>query len=100
MTVIPETRLTEVIRQMQERANHNCTLVMKDTQLQRIFTERDLVRLIAAGRDLAGITVAEVMNRELITLTLTGSEDAFTALNLLRQHSIRHLPVIDKSDRR
>ncbi len=119
LTVAPETPLTEVVRLMQERANscylpanddssdassiarikHSCALVVEEAQLKGIFTEGDLVRLIATERDLAEIVVGEVMTRELITLTATGSEDAFTALNLLRQHPIRHLPVIDKGDR-
>ena len=119
LTVPPETPLTEVIRQMQEWANschlsknhdasdagstiqinNSCALVVENARLQGIFTERDLVKLIATERDLAEIAVGEVMSRELITLTVTGVEDVFTALNLLRQHSIRHLPIIDESDR-
>ncbi len=118
LTVTSETPVIEVIRLMQKwanscyltesndsdadslaRINNSCALIVEDAQLQGIFTERDLVKLIARERDLAGITVGEVMSRELITLTTTGSSDIFTALNLLQQHRIRHLPVIDESDR-
>ncbi len=119
LTVAPETALTEVISLMQEwanscyltesneasdadftgRVNNSCALVVEDVRLQGIFTERDLVKLIATERDLAEIVVGEVMSRELITLTATGVEDIFTVLNLLRQHSIRHLPLIDEGDR-
>ena len=119
LTVTPETPIIEVIRQMQEwanscsltesdddsdtdstgRMNNSCALVVEDAQLQGIFTERDLVRLIATEQNLAEIAVGEVMCRELITLTATGSEDIFTALNILRQQQIRHLPIIDESDR-
>ncbi|MDJ0574579.1 MAG: PAS domain S-box protein, partial [Xenococcaceae cyanobacterium MO_234.B1] len=119
LIVAPETPLTEVVHLMQEWGNschlsgnnnnseassialinNSCALVVEEAQLQGIFTERDLVRLIATEKDLAEIAVGEVMSRELITLRATGSEDAFTALNLLRQHRIRHLPVVDKGDR-
>ncbi|MDJ0687114.1 MAG: CBS domain-containing protein [Xenococcaceae cyanobacterium MO_188.B32] len=119
LTVVPDTSLNDVIRQMQEwgnschftendnditagittNINNSCALIVEQDKLQGVFTERDLVRLIAAGRDLTKIAVSEVMSRELITLTSTGIEDVFTAINLMRQHRIRHLPVIDESDR-
>ena len=119
LRIAPDVPLTEVIRLMHEwgnscylseniasletsslaQLNNSCALVVVDSQLRGILTERDLVRLIAEGVDLESMTVAEVMNRELITLTTTGSEDIFTALNLFRQHRIRHLPVRDEHDR-
>ena len=114
LIVALETPLTEVISLMQEwgnscrfeegtqtntfvRANNSCVLVVQNNRLKGIFTERDLVKLIAAGfhRD---DTVAEVMTREVVTLTVTDSTDVFTALNLLRQHRIRHLPVVDRQN--
>ena len=118
LSVSSETCLKDVVQQMQEwgnscsfteeeehtagnalTRNNSCALIVENSQLQGIFTERDLVKLIAAGNDLAEITVAEVMTRELITFTETGSENVFTILNLLRQHCIRHLPVIDENER-
>ena len=120
LLVTPETLVIEVIKRMQEwgnncyltentdtsdaditgRINNSCALVMEDARLQGILTEQDLVRLIATERDLSETAVSKVMTRELITLTATGTEeDVFTALNLLRQHSIRHLPIVDRSDR-
>ncbi|GAB4292571.1 MAG: ATP-binding protein [Oscillatoriaceae cyanobacterium] len=59
-----------------------------------IFTERDIVRLTAAGQNLKNITVGEVMTREAITITKTHNQDIFTALSLFRHHKIRHLPVL------
>ena len=119
LQIVPDLPLTEVIRLMHEwgnscylsedidrsetssldQINNSCALVVVDSQLKGIFSERDLVHLVANGTDISKITVEEVMNRELITLTLTGSEDIFTALNLLRQHHIRHLPIIDDRHR-
>ncbi len=115
LQIAPELPLTEVIRLMHEwgnscylseelehseasslaQLNNSCALIVVDSQLRGIFSERDLVRLVAEGIELGQMTVEEVMSRELITLTLTGSEDIFTALDLLRQHRIRHLPIID-----
>ena len=76
--------------------NSSCALVIQDSQLTGIFTERDVVRLIATARKLQGLTIAGVMSRELITLTTNNNEDIFVARNLMRQHGIRHLPIMDE----
>jgi PAS domain S-box-containing protein len=118
LTVTSQTPLTEVIGLMQEwgnscrfsdevdlaadasgngndRSNNSCVLVVSGRCLEGIFTERDLVKLVAAGIDTAKITVGKIMTGEVVTLTPTGDEDTFTALSLLRSHGIRHLPVVD-----
>lgn len=66
------------------------------SQILGIFTERDIVKLTAAGKDLKNFTVAEVMSAPAITLTKSESQGIFTALALFRQHRIRHLPIVDK----
>ena len=82
-----------------DRTNNSCALVVKNSRLQGIFTERDLVKLVAAGKTIEDITVGEVMSRDIVTLTDTGTEDVFTALNLLRSQRIRHLPILNKDGR-
>ena len=73
----------------------SCVLVNSGSQLIGIFTERDIVRLTAAGTDLKSFTIGEVMTSPVITLTESDSQDIFTALSIFRQHRIRHLPIID-----
>jgi signal transduction histidine kinase/ActR/RegA family two-component response regulator len=81
----------------------SCVLVVENQRLVGILTDRDVVRLIAEPLDLAtkweDLTIDEVMNYPVITL----SEDSFTdlsvAIDLLCQHRIRHLPLIDRHDR-
>lgn len=70
-------------------------LVVEREQLLGIFTERDLVRFTASGIDLPRAKISDVMTRQLVTLTPSDSQDIFTALSLLRQHQIRHLPIVD-----
>ncbi|MBN3960283.1 PAS domain S-box protein [Nostoc sp. NMS8] len=72
----------------------SCVLVMENSQLVGILTQRDLIKLTAQGKNLEGIRVAQVMTRELITLKLKDFKDVFTALHLLRQHQICHLPIV------
>jgi len=73
----------------------SCALVMDDSQLVGIFTQRDIVRLTAAGTNFQGVKVADVMSSPVIRLTDSDSQDIFAALSVFRQYRIRHLPVLD-----
>lgn len=74
----------------------SCVLVMEGQKLVGLFTERDVVRLTAAGRSLEGVKIVEVMTRHVITLEQAQFQDIFAVLNLFRQHRIRHLPIVDE----
>jgi len=67
----------------------------QNSQLQGIFTERDLVDLIASGKNLKGVTIAEVMRQPAATLIKSETQDLFSAIILLRQRRIHHLPILD-----
>ncbi len=80
-----------------DTGSHRCVLVMENQQLMGIFTERDIIDLIANNslNNLNQITIAQVMRAKVITLTKTEHQDIFAALSLLREHQIRYLPVLD-----
>ncbi|MEB3886841.1 CBS domain-containing protein [Lyngbya sp. CCY1209] len=68
-----------------------------------IFTERDLVQLIATGildnpreAPLHKIRIGEVMSEAVHQLTESQDQDIFTALSMFRQHQILHLPVLNR----
>ncbi|MBD0307366.1 MAG: PAS domain S-box protein, partial [Microcoleus sp. T1-bin1] len=67
----------------------------QNSQLQGIFTDRDLVDLIASGKNLKGVTIAEVMRQPAATLIKSETQDLFSAIILLRQGRIHHLPILD-----
>lgn len=72
----------------------NCVLIMKGQEIEGIFTERDLVRLIALNSNLEGITMKEVMTKPVVTLQEQNFQDIFAVLFLFRRYKIRHLPII------
>ena len=84
-------------------ARASCVLVIDSapshsqlsSRLQGIFTERDIVTLIASAENLKQLTIAEVMTQPVIAVTESEAQDVFTVLILLRQHRIRHLPILD-----
>ena len=69
-------------------------LVLENGQLVGIFSERDYTRKVALqGRNSRETTVADIMTREVISVTpSTGTR---VCMGLMSQKKIRHLPVID-----
>lgn len=77
----------------------SCLLVVDKLQLVGVFTQRDVVRLTATGMELSGVKVAEVMRRQVITLTPSPFDNIFTVLTLMRQYQLSHLPIVDEQGR-
>lgn len=73
-----------------------CVLVMDKSQLVGVFTERDIVKLTAAGFPLANFKIGDCMRQPPITLTKSQTDDIFTVLEIFRQHQIRHLPIVNE----
>lgn len=68
-------------------------VVLRDTTLVGIFTERDIMRrVVAAGRDPATTLVSDVMTTECLTITADVKIPVCRAMMTGRR--IRHLPVM------
>jgi CBS domain-containing protein len=76
----------------------SCALVMENSKLLGILTERDIVKLTAAQIDFESVTVDAVMTKPLVTLNENNFQDVFAALFLFRRYQIRHLPLLDEND--
>ncbi|BAU62717.1 two-component hybrid sensor and regulator [Stanieria sp. NIES-3757] len=115
--VNPTTPLIEIIGQMNQSSVANCNfnkddyrlnqsprfpadciLVMADSKLVGIFTKSDLVRLIAEDRTLAEMSIDEAMTQPVTTFLETEVQDLSAILNLINQHKIHHLPILDKDN--
>jgi PAS domain S-box-containing protein len=117
LIVTLDTPLVEVIQLMSQRWVRSChpekndsttdekeatlartsyALVIEDSQVIGIFTERDLVRLTASGRLPQETTIAEVMSQEVVTLKASEVEDVFSVLSLMSERNIRHLPILNE----
>ncbi len=93
LAVAPHTRVGEVIREMNERSI-GCALVVDRDALVGIFTERDVLRKVAAsGMDVKSIAVSEVMTAKPDVLP----EEATVAfaLNRMSVEGYRHIPLVD-----
>lgn len=122
LTVDPDTLLVEVITLMSQNRDHcllidafeeeeltssfdfesestekfrnfSYVLVLNSSQVEGIFTERDLVQLIASDQDFSNLKIKEVMKQPVISLKESEIQDIFTIFFLFRQYHIRHIPV-------
>jgi len=81
----------ETVRVMVER-NIGAVPVLHNGKLVGIFSERDLMkRVVAEGRDPRSTCLAEVMTDDPLSVNM--NEEVESCMDLMRQHSFRHLPV-------
>jgi CBS domain-containing protein len=75
-------------------------LVVTDAQtdgnLVGVISERDIIRMIASGRTL-GTLVNEACTRNVVTVR--GNSDVAEAAKAMNQHGIRHVVVVDDSNK-
>ena len=87
---------TDTLRSAAERMWREQTgslLVIDDGRLAGIITERDLLRAVALGADLATATVDEAMTTEVFTVS--PDMPLRDAAREMAVRWIRHLPVVD-----
>jgi len=87
---------SDTLRAAAERMWRNQTgslLVMEDGQLVGIITERDVLRAVALGAELATATLDEAMTTEVFTVP--PDMELREAAREMAARWIRHLPVVD-----
>ena len=62
-------------------------------KLSGIITDGDIRRLVASGKSLVGLTVEDVMTQN--PRTIAKDFPAYDALNIMEQHQITVLPIVD-----
>jgi len=94
VTVEPQTSVTAVAQKMRDE-NVGAVLVTMGDELRGLVSDRDLVvRALAEGGDLQQKTVASACSDDLVTVS--PDEDLDRAVELMRENSVRRLPVVDE----
>lgn len=75
----------------------SCVVVVEDGLPRGVFTERDVVRLIAEGIDLTTVPVGMVMSSSLVTASADTAPMA--AISLMQNRAVRRLVVLDTAGR-
>jgi len=92
VSVVPGATVAEAAQVMS--IHHvGAALVVEDGSLVGIFTERDIVRALATEHDAASNRVEVWMTKDPITLEPASSAE--DALDLMRDHGFRHVPIVD-----
>lgn len=92
----PEAPVLDAIRLMAD-AHVGAVLVMDGPQLVGILSERDYARkVVLQGRSSADTPVRDIMTSRVIATTSSDTSDH--CMQLMTEHRIRHLPVIDGDD--
>ncbi|MFF9282860.1 CBS domain-containing protein [Streptomyces griseosporeus] len=93
VTVEPQASVTQVARIMRDEGL-GAVLVTDGDDLRGLVTDRDLVvRALAEGGDPGQTTVAGACSDDLVTV---GPDDELdVAIRLMREHSVRRIPVVD-----
>ncbi len=92
---LPTQTAAQRLDELHIEARSSCVLVVEAGQLLGIVTERDIVKLSAAGQDLTTTCLRDLLTRPVVTLRESDFVDLFSTVNLLQQHHIRHLPLVD-----
>ena len=93
LIVAPDSNVADAARRMAERSV-GAVLVLDGTRLLGIFTERDVLKVVAAGLEEAGsMTVSALMTR--YPETIESTETTEHAASLMVHGGFRHLPVVD-----
>jgi CBS domain-containing protein len=93
VTVEPQTSVAQVARIMRDE-DLGAVLVTDGDELRGLVTDRDLVvRSVCEGGDPEQTTVAGACSDDLVTVT--PDEDLDHAVQLMREHAVRRIPVVD-----
>ncbi len=88
--------ILQAIQLLSERHIGSIIIVDEEQKCAGIFTERDAIRVIANKFDFMQ-PLSKIMSKHVVTISLEASFDE--AKRLMLSHDIRHLPVVDKSEK-
>jgi CBS domain-containing protein len=91
-SVAPDTPVAQVIALLAERRIGAVPVIAGDG-VQGIFSERDVIRLLAQGAGSLDQPVGQAMTAPAVTVS--PQETVIGALALMTRRRIRHLPVVD-----
>ena len=89
-----EASIKRALFQMQAATSSYILVAKSGNQFVSLLTERDLVNIIVTRRYSSDISLVDVMPAKVVTTHIDQISDLLAARVLLRQHKIRHLPLI------
>ena len=95
VTVNSNITISDCAKIMEE--NKIGSVIVKDENLLGIITEEDIVRKVVSKKlDINNVTAKNIMESNLFTIS--GKEDIYEALMLMKDKKINHLPVVQNGE--
>jgi citrate synthase len=93
VTARPSDAVAIAAQNMRDRRVGSVVVIDHDDRAIGILTERDMIRLAAAGSDASAVKVSEWMTSD--PGTIGPDVDVYAAFANLAEHGYRHIPVVD-----
>ncbi len=94
-SVLPTNTVYEALTVMSEK-NIGAILVIEDTVLKGILSERDYARkIVLKAKSSKNALVCEIMETDVVTVKL--SDNLESCMELMNAKRVRHLPVIENN---
>ena len=98
LTLEPSQNAATAVRKMQEKGT-SFALVLEGNRILGILTERDIVRLVSSQIDLSQLPLSDAIARNVVVVRDSDLTDIFQIAKLFAQHGVKHLPVVDRSEK-
>ena len=96
-TIQETASVQEAAKKMKEKDVSSLVVVDSQDKPQGIVTERDIVRKACiSDTNASAVTLKDIMSSPIITIDSTVS--APKAVDMILQHDVRHLVVVDNND--
>lgn len=93
-SITADSNLRDMVREMIARRVGSLLVVDANGVTQGIVTERDLLRTLnKGGAQWDTIKIGDIMSRQIVFGSVTDTVEQ--AMNIMTDHRIRHLPVMD-----
>jgi CBS domain-containing protein len=96
-TVTADSSIAEAARLMRDE-DTGIAPITEGQRLVGVVTDRDIaIKVVAEGKDPEATKVTQVASRNLVTVD--AEQDLDEALDLMAQHQLRRLPVVEEDDK-
>ncbi|MHC3439480.1 CBS domain-containing protein [Natrialbaceae archaeon A-gly3] len=96
-TATDEATASDVARALAEGDTGSVIVTAPETnEIRGIVTESDIMHQVAVDAEISSVPVSSFMSTSIVTVA--GEESIHTAASLMKEHSIRRLPVVDDGE--
>jgi CBS domain-containing protein len=94
ITINPDKSVLEAVKLMSKKDIGALIVEDEKMKLKGIFTERDVLKMVAQGKDLNKIKVKDVMIKKVRTVDVNST--VLSVSKIMHEHGFRRIPVTKK----